>query len=327
MSEARNHHYIPQCYLRGFSEGSGKKRKVVVAIVGTGEVFATNPRNVCGIRDFNRVDLPGVKPDGLESSFSAFETEVAEALRRISTSGKCDGDDRITILNLMAMLAVRSPQQRENWRQFYEQVAKNVMSLTVATKERWESQERQARAAGYLSEHHISYEDIKKFHEDEQYTVTLKREYQIGMEFEMFETVLPLLAKRNWMHYRTTEERGLFITADRPVVISFNEPEKVPALYRRSPGFGLKNTQVVFPVTKTDLLVGEFEGKEGMEDALPDLVASANTKMLLHAFEQAYMAKRSIPYLGLDFTMHRDPHFMKRHKDEALQMSQQRGNV
>jgi len=82
-TEARHHHYMPQCYLRGFSVGAGKKCRVTVANLKNDVFFETNPRNVAGVRDFNRVELPGFKPDALEGMLSGFESEVAAAIRNI----------------------------------------------------------------------------------------------------------------------------------------------------------------------------------------------------------------------------------------------------
>src|SRR5688572_7912988 len=124
MAEARLHHHIPEFYLRGFTVGSGKKRKIQVAVTGEGRFFETNPKKVAKIRDFMRVEIDGMKPDGLENELSGFEGKAAGAIRRVANSGKFEGEDRELILNLIALLASRSPQRREYMRGVMEDMSK-----------------------------------------------------------------------------------------------------------------------------------------------------------------------------------------------------------
>lgn len=299
-AEARNHHTIPQCYLRGFTHGTGKKRKLTVASLASGNVFETRPRNVGGTRDFNRIELDGYKPDALESSLANFEGEVATAIRNVSQTNVFAGEDRITILNLVALLAVRSPRQREHWRKFQEQVAKQIMSLALASRERWRGQLRQMKDAGVPIDESVPYEQVKAFHEGGKYHVTFSNEHHIYTEFQGFAAVLPYLIERKWSLFTTDEKNGLFLTTDRPVLLSWKHPDHVPVMHRRSPGFGMRDTEVLFPLTQGALLLGEFGGKEGTFSASEQLVALANTKMLSNAFEQAYLPKRTIPYIAKD---------------------------
>jgi hypothetical protein len=87
-------------------------------------------------RDFNAVD--GLPKGALESTLSRFESEVDKALRKIATERSIT--DQIAwnaILNLGALFAVRNPGQRERVRQFFEDVAKMVMDVSLADEKRW----------------------------------------------------------------------------------------------------------------------------------------------------------------------------------------------
>jgi hypothetical protein len=196
------------------------------------------------------------------------------------------------------------------------------MEVSLATKECWESQMAGMKASGYTVNDDLTYEDMKKFHDDDRYNISFNREHHISLEMSSFDTILPLLFKRKWTLYRTTEERGLFVTTDAPVLLTFLEPEKIPSIY--SPGFGLKKTEIMFPLTKTDLLIGEFENGYGTRDAAVELVALANTKMMYHATERAFMAKRTIRYMALssEQTWH-DAHFMERFVEEDEKLRKQ----
>jgi hypothetical protein len=69
-----------------------------------------------------------------------FEAEVAESIRRVVESQKLEGDDRRNILNLIALLVVRSPQMREHVRKMLEEVMRKMLSTSLASKQRWEEQ-------------------------------------------------------------------------------------------------------------------------------------------------------------------------------------------
>ncbi len=312
--EARHHHYLPQCYLRGFAVGSGKRCHLTVANIASKKYFETNPRNVGGVRDFNRVDIAGFKPDALEGMLANFEGQVATALRSVDGSRKFEGDDRVFILNLVALLAVRSPQMREHWRKMEEQLMKKMLGLSLASKTRWEAQEAAMAKAGRgpkPGEPTISYEQMKEFYEKDEYDIRLNQEHHIGIEFQTHDVVLRALMARKWeMHAIENDDLGSYVTTDRPVVITWNNPEKVPAMYRDSPGFGMPDTEVLFPITKNLIVIGSFEGKDGTVPATTPLVAGANTKMIHHAFEQIYGPKTVILYIGPDMQFYHDRNFL-----------------
>lgn len=312
MSDPRNHHYIPQCYLRGFAVGSGKTCRLTVANIKERRFFETKPRNVGGRRDFNRVQIPGTDPNALETGLATFESQVAIAIRNVNESNRFEGEDRITILNLIALLAIRSPQHREHWRQFQEQVAKQIMSLALATKDRWEGQMRRMKAAGHCVNDDVTYEQIKAFHESGNYTFDVAQGHHIAMEFTGFEAVLPTLLERKWKLYTTSDDASCFVTTDRPVVLTWDEPSKLPAIVRHSPGHGMRGTEILFPLTQRATLIGRFDGEEGTEVASVPLVAGANLRMIEHAFEQVYTAKRTFPYFGAGPRLYNDRHFMER---------------
>jgi Protein of unknown function (DUF4238) len=56
-SDARNHHFVPQFYLKGFAKLRSKDAKLTAFNLATGELFVTRPRNVAAKRDYNRVDI------------------------------------------------------------------------------------------------------------------------------------------------------------------------------------------------------------------------------------------------------------------------------
>lgn len=295
---ARKHHYLSQCYLKGFTDGGGKASKLTVFDRKQKKHFTTTPKNVGAIRDFNRINVDGVDPNILEHSLSLFETKAATALKKLRDGASFDGEIREVTLNLVALLAIRSPRMREHWRKFQAQIAERIMDLVLFSKDRWESQTREMVAAGVEVDETVTYEDLKQFYESKQYTIEVPREHQIHMEFVGIDAVLPTLLARKWLVVRATERTGPFVTSDRPVSLTWNEPDKVPRMYRESPGFGLKGTQVYFPLSSNTALVGEFDGHEGVVDGTKELVAGFNSQMIMFAYTQFYSPKMKFHFLG-----------------------------
>jgi len=260
--------------------------------------FETIPRNVGGLRDFNRIETPGVDPNALEHNLAEFEGSAAKALRQIEEGARLEGEVRNLILNLIALLACRSPERREYWRQFHAEIMESMMGLNLASKECWESQMRRMQEAGKEIDEAVTYEDVKHFYESKAYKIGVAREQQIRMEFVGVEAILPELHRRKWHIVRSSSMTGPFITSDNPVNLAWKEPEKIPLFYRNSPGFALKSTQLCFPLSRGAALIGEFDGPEGEIIGTRELVAALNPKTLWYTCKQLYAPKLNFLFMG-----------------------------
>lgn len=299
QNTARNHHYLSQFYLKGFTDGRSKKSKLAVLDCAEAKSFETKPRNVGSIRDFNRVDVEGVDPNAIEKALSGLEGSVATAIKHIEESQAFCGENRTLVLNLIASMAIRNPAMRDNMRGFRVQIAERIMDLALASEERWNRQVEQMKAAGY-DVGDVSYESIKEFHESKRYVIEVAREFHIDMEFKVIEAVLPYLSARGWKLLIRDTGAGAFITSDRPVVLFWNNPESIPPLHRHSPGYGMKDTTVYLPLSQDCALVGLFNEKDAVLNADARLIAHFNTVMLHLGGSQIYAPKLTFQFVGSD---------------------------
>jgi hypothetical protein len=199
---------------------------------------------------------------------------------------------------LIALQAIRSPQMREKLENFHVSFLDKMIGVQLATKERFEAVSRQMKEKGIEVNEDVSYEDIKKFYESKAYTINVAQEHHIGTEFKMIDVILPYLDNRKWLIVKTTEETGPLITTDYPVNLMWKEPEKIPAFYRESPGFGLNNTEVYFPLSQNAALIGEFDGEEGVIEGTKELIALLNARKLLFTYKQIYIPKLNFYFTG-----------------------------
>ena len=286
---ARRHHYIPQCYLKGFAV-SRKRGKAQVYVFDREQrkMFVTATDNVGLERDFNRIETEGQKPDALENKLSGFESALTTALERTNAAGTFQSDeDRATILNFIGLVALRNPRRREGIRDFHEQIMKRMMDVALATKERWEGQVRQMKKAGvFKADEVISYEQLKAFHDAGDYKIALNTEYQILMEMKGFDAVLPTLFKRGWMFMRAPTDSGGFVTSDDPVNLMWSDPDERGKVH--GPGFGLPGTQIIFPISTKLAVAGAFELKSETREVSEDMVAGFNGGIATMAIRQMY---------------------------------------
>ncbi len=297
--EARHHHYLPQCYLRGFLPSGQKKPNLVVLDLKRRNIFETSTRNIAGERDFNRIEVDNVRHDKIENDLSFFEKEVASAIKQLEQDYNLRNESTYAvIMNLIALITIRNPKMRSGWADAMSQVYKMLMGLMLSDKGRWEATLNEMRQDGIEIDKNISYEQMKKFYESGEYDIITPTESHIVTEFQGIDAILPYLFQRGWKLVLASEETGPFITCDGPVSIAWKHPDKVPPLYRRCrPGFGMKDAELVFPVTKNIALIGEFETENQIIHATKTLVSAINRRILSFAFSQIY-----VPHLLFVFT-------------------------
>lgn len=297
---ARNHHWVPQCYLKGFAKGRSKNSQLHVVDGVAQRHFVTVPRNIASARDFNRIDIPGVAPDHIETTLAKFEGDVAKALTRICRDREIlDPEDLNLTLNLIALLAVRTPGMREHIRQQQERILKRVMDLTLGTKQRYEASFSEAASDGAINgEEVLPYDQMQNFFDRAQYTITMPTTRHVSLELDLVKTILPLLSRRNWLLVRADPGTGGFITSDQPVVLKWIE--RRPRGPFDSPGFGLRGTEVIFTVSHDLALIGTFDDPSGTTDADEAEVALINGVIMGYSGRQIYARDDRFRYLRPD---------------------------
>ncbi|MBC3879946.1 DUF4238 domain-containing protein [Undibacterium sp. LX40W] len=303
--EARIHHWVPQCYLKGFAKSHSKKAQLNVIDISARKSFIANPRNIASARDFNRISVKGFAANQIEENYAVFEGKLARALQWMWVQRQLGkANDFNLLLNLIALLAVRNPRMRENVRDFHERVIKKMMHMTVDSEQMYESTFNRAAKDGYVaSDSKIDYFQMKDFIGSEKYSIAMSTSGHVERELKLIDTVLPLLGRRHWMLMRASPDSGGFITSDHPVCLIWSEQRK-RSLFD-SPGFGLKGTEVVFPVSHDLAVVGTFEMQLGEIDITLDQVALVNGIIVAHAERQVYSRDDKFFYTLADRSVHR----------------------
>ena len=225
---ARNHHYIPQFYLRGFLDPNLKKKQLHVIDKIDRRHFVTTPRNVGSQNDFNQVNIPGQPIDAAEKLFAEMDGEVDRVLKDIAENATLpEGTDMDILIYFVALLYMHNPQIRNNIGNYETTVIKQVVKALLFRPERYESYRQQEKAVGKeLPE----YETMKQFVDSEDYDIKYGPGHHLRYELESIDNVIfPLLRQRKWSLFIAEEGVSDFVCSDRPVaLISIGDPPEDP---------------------------------------------------------------------------------------------------
>jgi hypothetical protein len=301
--EARHHHYIPQCYLRGFLPDDDSGQLTVLDLMRH-KHFTTGPRNIGGVRDFNKIEIEGLARDSIENSLSSFEGQVATELRQLEDAKNLNNETTYgVIMNLIALLAVRHPTVRNGITGFHADVSNRMMAIILSSKDRWEGTLEKMKADGVDVGENTSYEKMKEFFERGEYDIVVPNETHIELEFKGIDAILPFLFKRSWTLVLANNDTGPFVTCDRPVSLTWQDPDKLPPMMRYSPGFGMAKTEIVFPVSKNMALIGAFEIEDEVIKPQKEFIASINRRIMAFAVSQVYAPNLSFRCLDKNNTV------------------------
>ncbi len=270
---ARRHHYVPQCYLNAFAVAHKRQQKAHLLAFDAIEAkcFRVPPDKVALETDFNTINLEGHPPDAFEQALASVESDIGPALARIvERKSIANAEDREQLLTLIALLYSRNPRFREINRALHEVGAKQIASVALSSRGRWDAEAKRAQGAGAIAaDAVVDYETVKQSYEPGNLKLRLANEAQIVTELQMFEHVLTGLRERKLVLVRAPEGSPGFVTSDHPV--SLIGPAGQAAFGLKTPG-----TRIFFPLTPGLAVVGTLEGKNGEADFTESEVAAAN---------------------------------------------------
>lgn len=273
---ARAHHYIPEFYLAGFTRKESRDDLLWVHDREENKVWTARPKKVAHIRDYYRVEADDLEPDVLEKAFATFESEAAEALRRLVRARQVPaGDDLAIALNFVTLMVVRVPGFRDLIVGNLERLRRHKARSIVASPEVYRSVTERMALNGFEPPAGVGYDQMRAFIMNDEYAVRFDQTYVLQLSLELGECLLPHLAARRWSLVVAKEEAEDFICSDQPVALVPTSPEAPPFL-----GFGLACTEVSLPLSRRATLIGHYEGEPMLVEADSTLVGEFNHRTL-----------------------------------------------
>ncbi len=295
---SRNHHYIPQFYLKGFLDPCDPKKQIHVIEKNARRHFPTNPRNVGSKRDFNRVEIPGLPDDDAERRvFGLIDREAAKALKYIADNGKLPTDTEMrNLIYFVAVLPSHNPYIRDILINAETELHKQRMKSLVSSREMYESEMQRVHPSGPK----VPYEVMKQFVEEERYTIkiTFPPGYHMGHELKAIqEIVFPLFSRMQWSLLIAETGTSNFVCSDRPVVL-FNiiEPPYLQYSSIAPTEPTVTDIELTMPLNLRMALNATFKDPSAIAIVDERIVAGINERTILAAERQIYC-----PHLDFKF--------------------------
>jgi hypothetical protein len=249
-------------------------------------------------------------PNELEKALAEFEGETAPALERIKEAKSlANEEDRSHLVNLMAAIALRNPTRREAISQMHEQLARQHFAAQLGTQKAVD----EVIAAGMLPKG-TTVADIQNTLKDESFP--MPKDLIMAFEIDMHDPVTQKLWYRKWQIVEA--KAGTFVTTDDPVCLQWKDGKGPAGL---SPGFGLKETEIIFAISPTLCLRGSFEGEENVIEADANAVGEinsliiSNTRNQVYAKDHEFKFKNETGELRSGATLEQDKRFLEAGKE------------
>ncbi len=282
---ARRHHVLSQGYLACFTDTGTQAGKLFVCDLRTKHSFLTSPKNVCVERDFNLMSDETQEPDRVEKALSGLESAAIPILRRMCAVNAFPPDDDFSyVLNLMCLLVVHNPRARRRMNTARQHSTRMMLDMLASSRALYETQLRRAREAGFVTGPGVPFERFQKFASSGRFRIEITTDASLGTEFGIFDAVLCLLGRRSWSLLVTAKDAPDFMCSDHPVTLAYKDSSA-----RGSIGFGIRNTEVMFPLDPRHALFGVFEDPLPLcVELSPERVEELNLRTICQADRQVF---------------------------------------
>lgn len=306
MNEARDHHTVPHFYLAGFTPNERKKDRLWETELEKRRQVQKLPAQASVVRDFYRVEVDGLDPNEVEGLLKTVEDEASRIIKTTNGTRELpEGEDLGLLIDFMALMAVRSPGYAEILKGLWTWAYEGLTEYLLSSEDSWRNAVFAAKARRTdlrieLDENSIkeSYAASKKMYEEKAYSLKWRTGSHLGYMMSSWEKIADLLEQRKWLLVVSNKEIGEFICTDRPVALMFTDDKVRRGM---SPGFGLPNTRVFFPLNRRMVLIGRYDfARNGTESATTELVAIANSVQLNYRRKFVYSSRKD--FVLLDHT-------------------------
>ena len=275
QSEPRRHHYVPSCWLAGFTDTGDKDGQLLVTDFARQKQRQTSPGSTGFIRDFYRLSDDKLDPVIVEKGFSQMEGTIGPILRSIDTGRRSPSAEEFSaLLPFIAIQWARVPSFRPLVFKVLDEVTREKLAVDLKSKESWIK----ALRKGGIAEDApgASYESMMQFYNSGEYSLSVQTDWYVQETLKAAEHILPSLRKRAWR--AVFSPTGSFIGGDNPVVLDGPKGQLM----------GFKNAEIItYPLSRHVLLYSTLQ-----RDVQPlvnrKYIAHMNTIALLRADELVF---------------------------------------
>ena len=251
----RRHHYIPQFYLKGFTDPR-KENCVWVYDKEEEKLFPSTPLNIAVEKDYHTMinEKSEADTETIENLYGFIESDASKVIQKIHIGEMLDEEDRSIFSLFVSSMLVRVPNYRKNIEKiFADSTLDNLLSLAKNETAFTESYEEFLKKTGTSPD--ISLDDLRKYTLDGEYDIITNPQVSLAMSISQLLHLPQVFLQMKWAFIRSESER-MFLSSDNPLF--FWDPTHDPDSFS---GVGLmnKNIEVSLPLSNEICAVGGWE--------------------------------------------------------------------
>lgn len=296
MSTPRRHHFIPQGYLKQFTDPRSANPRLKVLDLVTGASRWTSTKNAGVGRDFYRVD--GDDSQQIENELGRLEGLCVPALRLIAAKGAFTSVQLGRTLSFGALQAVRSHGIRKIIEHAVRRDLRDKLAHWVASEENFEA----GRAA--LEEHmghspvHGSWAEVREAVHKGQLHLELNQSEVAIETMRHYEFALQRLAERQWSVSVVEPGAGVVVASDNPMPLGGRVKPRDGILLELE----FASDTLMLPLSSSCVLIGSSSGSRYPRMLTRSHLAQVNTAVLVAA-RYVFCGAEQFELVGPDSTI------------------------
>ena len=300
-STPRRHHYLPQFYLRGFTDKgyNGKNGRLRVLDFSIAKCYTSSPKNMANIRDYyTLVDNEGQPNYRVETELLCrIDSEAARVIREIEKTKKRPGrNDWLSLCEFVASLQVRIP----HFRQANYEVAQHIFDIFAESAVR-SPEDFQPIAEKYEAHTgkplEVSFEQATQAVSSGELEIQVPRNQNVLAMMALIPQIAEIAAEMT-PHLLVATGLGRFITGDIPIHKYDNNQDR-RGLGLMGIGWASSDIEISIPLTKNTCLV--LDRNEEVPFCLPAndfCVANCNYFRMAACAQLLFADNGNFPFLG-----------------------------
>jgi len=293
MADPRKHHWVPQFYLRSFSDRNNPERIYGIG-KDSGKIIPMNIQNAAAQRDlYAYTPESGVKDTkSTEENIAKLETIISPVLKRIHQREPIDEEIKIGIAMFVGLQMTRTPMMRDKASRMVGEMVKQHNQFIASHEDYFKKIFHDMKKETGL-ETEVTTEELREFSLKGEYDVTPDNEYSMGISLQMLEKVTKIFYSMNWVFFSPTSTEWRFLTCDNP--FGLMNPDLLSKEVRP---VGLLNeeTTIHMPLSPTIYAMGTWNGESRYHDASKKMIRESNVFTIFRSkrFVFSHVADKSI---------------------------------
>src|ERR1035441_7973564 len=275
--EPRRHHYVPQCWLAGFTDTGEKDGQLWVTDLVRRKQWQASPNNAGHIRDFYRLSDEQLDPVMAKRPLRTSKRKSRQSFGFLTGSSVRPVWKNLVLycplLHLIALQWARVPAFRPIVLNVLDSVARETLAVELKSEETWKRALKKARIAEDAPG--AAYESMMEFYRDGRFSLSVQTDWYVQQTFKAAEHILPTLAGRSWRV--AISPSGSFIGSDNPVILDGPKNEMR----------GFKNAEIITYVLSRHVVLCSTLPPEPLPFVNRKYIAHLNRLLLLRA-EQVF---------------------------------------